>query len=109
MHAPVGERGRALSGGQRQRVALARALAAGRDVLVVHDPTTAIDSATESRIAAGVRELRRGRTTVLVTSSPALLAVADRVALIDGGRLSALAPHEDLVRRSADYRTAVLT
>lgn len=51
-------------------------------MLVVHDPTTAIDSATESRIAAGVRELRRGRTTVLVTSSPALLAVADRVALI---------------------------
>ena len=109
VHAPVGERGRALSGGQRQRVALARALAAGREVLVVHDPTTAIDAATESRIAAGVRRLRQGRTTVLVTSSPALLAVADRVALIDGGRLRALAPHEDLVRDSPDYRTAVLT
>ncbi|ATL32974.1 ABC transporter ATP-binding protein [Streptomyces formicae] len=108
LDAPVGERGRSLSGGQRQRVALARALAADRDVLVVHDPTTAIDAATESRIATGIRELRRGRTTVLVTSSPALLAVADRVALIDGGRLADEAPHEELVRRSSLYRTAVL-
>ncbi|MFE0175979.1 ABC transporter ATP-binding protein [Streptomyces sp. NPDC059002] len=106
--APVGERGRSLSGGQRQRVALARALAADRDVLVVHDPTTAIDAATESRIATGIREIRRGRTTLLVTSSPALLAVADRVALIDGGRLADEAPHEELVRRSSLYRTAVL-
>uniref|UniRef100_UPI000ABB1508 ATP-binding cassette domain-containing protein n=1 Tax=Streptomyces kanamyceticus TaxID=1967 RepID=UPI000ABB1508 len=108
LDAPVGERGRSLSGGQRQRVALARALAADRDVLVVHDPTTAIDAATESRIATGIRELRRGRTTILVTSSPALLAVADRVALIDGGRLADEAPHEELVRRSSLYRTAVL-
>ncbi|WP_327351699.1 ABC transporter ATP-binding protein [Streptomyces sp. NBC_01304] len=109
LDAPVGERGRALSGGQRQRVALARALAADRDVLVVHDPTTAIDAATESRIATGIREIRRGRTTVLVTSSPALLAVADRVALIDDGRLTDEASHEELVRRSSLYRTAVLS
>ncbi len=108
MAAPVGERGRSLSGGQRQRVALARALAADRDVLVVHDPTTAIDAATEARIASGIREVRRGRTTVLVTSSPALLAVADRVVLIDGGRLTDEARHEELVRRSPRYRTAVL-
>ncbi|NGO81086.1 ABC transporter ATP-binding protein [Streptomyces sp. YC504] len=108
MAAPVGERGRSLSGGQRQRVALARALAADREVLVVHDPTTAIDAATEARIASGIREVRRGRTTVLVTSSPALLAVADRVVLIDGGRLADEARHEELVQRSALYRTAVL-
>ncbi|MER7176247.1 ABC transporter ATP-binding protein [Streptomyces mesophilus] len=108
MAAPVGERGRCLSGGQRQRVALARALAADREVLVVHDPTTAIDAATEARIASGIREVRRGRTTVLVTSSPALLAVADRVVLIDGGRLAEEARHEELVQRSALYRTAVL-
>ncbi|MFI6346092.1 ABC transporter transmembrane domain-containing protein [Streptomyces sp. NPDC050560] len=107
--APVGERGRALSGGQRQRVALARALAADRDVLVLHDPTTAVDAATEARIAAGLRDLRRGRTTLLVTSSPALLAVADRVVLVDGGRLADSAPHPELVRRNARYRAAVLT
>ncbi|MFI7329010.1 ABC transporter ATP-binding protein [Streptomyces rubiginosohelvolus] len=105
----IGERGSSLSGGQRQRVALARALAADRGVLVVHDPTTAVDAATEARIAAGIRRARAGRTTVLVTSSPALLAATDRVVLVDGGTITAEAPHEDLVRDHPVYRTAVLT
>lgn len=105
----IGERGSSLSGGQRQRVALARALAADRSVLVVHDPTTAVDAATEARIATGIRRVRTGRTTVLVTSSPALLAATDRVVLIDGGTITAEAPHEDLVRDHPVYRTAVLT
>ncbi|MFJ9624582.1 ABC transporter ATP-binding protein [Streptomyces sp. NPDC101181] len=105
----IGERGSSLSGGQRQRVALARALAADRSVLVVHDPTTAVDAATEARIAAGIRRARTGRTTVLVTSSPALLAAADRVVLVDGGTITAEAPHEDLVRDHPVYRSAVLT
>ncbi|MGW8889076.1 ABC transporter ATP-binding protein [Streptomyces sp. NPDC055749] len=107
--AQVGERGRALSGGQRQRVALARALAADRPVLVVHDPTTAVDAATEARIATGIRTARTGRTTVLVTSSPALLAATDRVVLIDGGTITARATHEDLVRDNPVYRGTVLT
>nr|WP_202462605.1 ABC transporter ATP-binding protein [Streptomyces sp. SID8374] len=105
----IGERGSSLSGGQRQRVALARALAADRPVLVVHDPTTAVDAATEARIATGIRRARTGRTTVLVTSSPALLAATDRVVLIDGGTVTAEAPHEDLVRDHPVYRSAVLT
>ncbi|WP_419999306.1 ABC transporter ATP-binding protein [Streptomyces boninensis] len=105
----IGERGSALSGGQRQRVALARALAAERSVLVVHDPTTAVDAATEARIAAGIRRVRAGRTTVLVTSSPALLAATDRVVFIDGGTVAAEAVHEDLVRDHTNYRAAVLT
>ncbi len=105
----IGERGSSLSGGQRQRVALARALAADRSVLVVHDPTTAVDAATEARIATGIRRARTGRTTVLVTSSPALLAATDRVVLIDGGTITAEAPHEDLVRDHPVYRSAVLT
>ncbi|WP_424529407.1 ABC transporter ATP-binding protein [Sphaerisporangium viridialbum] len=104
----VSERGRSLSGGQHQRVALARALAADRPVLVVHDPTTAVDAVTEARIATGIREFRRGRTTILVTTSPALLAVTDRVALLHNGRVTDTAPHADLVRRHAAYRTAVL-
>ncbi|WP_328906551.1 ABC transporter ATP-binding protein/permease [Streptomyces sp. NBC_00234] len=107
--AQVGERGRSLSGGQRQRVALARALAADRHVLVVHDPTTAVDAATEARIATGIRTARTGRTTVLVTSSPALLAATDRVVLIDGGTITARATHQDLVRDNSVYRAAVLT
>ena len=104
----VGEAGRALSGGQRQRVALARALHAGRPVLVVHDPTTAVDVVTEARMAEGLRDYRAGRTTLLVTNSPALLAVADRVVFVDAGRVAAEGPHADLVRDEAAYRTAVL-
>ncbi|WBB61571.1 ABC transporter ATP-binding protein [Streptomyces sp. WMMC500] len=104
----VGEAGRALSGGQRQRVALARALHAGRPVLVVHDPTTAVDVVTEARIARGLRDHRAGMTTLLVTNSPALLAVADRVVFVDAGRVAAQGPHADLVRDEAAYRTAVL-
>ncbi|MEV7013151.1 ABC transporter ATP-binding protein [Streptosporangium sp. NPDC051022] len=104
----IAERGRSLSGGQRQRVALARALAADRPVLVVHDPTTAVDTVTEARIAAGIRELRRGRTTIMVTTSPALLTVADRVALLDGGRIVETGTHAALVRRNAAYRGTVL-
>ncbi|MFF7209731.1 ABC transporter ATP-binding protein [Streptomyces sp. NPDC008238] len=104
----VTEGGRSLSGGQRQRVALARALVADRSVLVVHDPTTAVDAVTEARIAGGLREHRRGRTTLLVTNSPALLSVADRVVLLDGGRVAADGLHGDLVHGDPTYRTAVL-
>ncbi|WP_422769156.1 ABC transporter ATP-binding protein [Plantactinospora sp. WMMC1484] len=102
------ERGQSLSGGQRQRVALARALAADAAVLVLHDPTTAVDAATEARIAAGLRELRQGRTTLLVTTSPALLAVTDRVLLLDEGVVRAEGVHPELVRRDAGYRASVL-
>lgn len=104
----VGEGGRSLSGGQRQRVLLARALRAGPPVLVVHDPTTAVDTVTEARIADGLRELRQGRTTIVVTNSPALLAVTDHVILLDAGRVGAEGTHADLVRTDATYRTAVL-
>ncbi|WP_327371692.1 ABC transporter ATP-binding protein [Streptomyces sp. NBC_01217] len=106
--AAVTARGRSLSGGQRQRVALARALAADAPVLVLHEPTTAVDAVTEVRIATGIKEVREGRTTVLVTNSPALLAVADRVVLLDGGRTAAAGGHEQLVHECAAYRTAVL-
>ncbi|MFJ8917722.1 ABC transporter ATP-binding protein [Amycolatopsis sp. NPDC102389] len=105
----VTERGRSLSGGQRQRVALARALAADAPVLVVHDPTTAVDTVTEAKIATGLARLRRGRTTILVTTSPALLAVADRVVVLDGGRITGEGGHAELVRDRADYRAAVLS
>lgn len=78
----VGEMGNRLSGGQRQRLALARALAADAPVLVLHDPTTAVDSVTEQVIASRLRELRSGRSTVLIASSPALLAICDRVVTV---------------------------
>jgi putative ABC transport system ATP-binding protein len=103
----LAERGRSLSGGQRQRVALARALASGAPVLVLHDPTTAVDAVTEARIAEGLRETRQGRTTIVVATSPALLAAADRVVFLDGGAAAAEGAHAELVRRP-DYRAAVL-
>ncbi|MGN9906760.1 ABC transporter ATP-binding protein [Phytohabitans sp. LJ34] len=104
----LGERAQSLSGGQRQRVALARALAADPPVLVLHDPTTAVDAVTEARIAAGIREVRAGRTTIVVTTSPALLAATDRVAVLDGGTVTALGHHADLVANDPSYRAAVL-
>ncbi|MFI6078137.1 ABC transporter ATP-binding protein [Actinoplanes sp. NPDC051343] len=100
---------RTLSGGQRQRVALARALASDAPVLVLHDPTTAVDTVTEARIASGLRDLRAGRTTVLVTTSPALLAVTDRVIVLGSGAVRAEGTHTDLIATDPAYRETVLS
>ncbi|WP_127499604.1 ABC transporter ATP-binding protein [Actinoplanes solisilvae] len=99
---------RTLSGGQRQRIALARALAADAPVLVLHDPTTAVDAVTEARIASRVRELRAGRTTILITTSPALLAVTDRVILLHEGAVRADGTHGELAAGDDTYRETVL-
>ena len=105
----VSEGGRSLSGGQRQRVALARALATMAPVLVLHDPTTAVDSVTEARIAAGISKTRAGRTTILVTTSPALLAVTSRVIFIEGGRVASQDSHSALLDTRPDYQELVVT
>lgn len=107
MRAQLTERGRSLSGGQRQRLALARSLLADPPVLVLDEPTSAVDAHTEVRIADGLRRLRRSRTTVVFTSSPLLLARADRVALVHGGEVVASGRHEALLREDARYRAAV--
>lgn len=103
--------GATFSGGQRQRIALARALAADPTILVLHDPTTAVDAVTELRIADGIRDLRHGpdstRSTVLITTSPALLSRADRVVLLVDGRVAAEGTHHDLAAHPA-YRDLVL-
>ena len=100
--------GRSLSGGQRQRVALARALAAPAPVLVLHEPTTALDAATEARVAAALRAVRAGRTTLLVTTSPALLAACEAVTVVRDGRAAAAGSHAALLASDAGYRDAVL-
>ncbi|MEV0947657.1 ABC transporter ATP-binding protein [Rhodococcus sp. NPDC049939] len=109
----VADRGSSLSGGQRQRVALARALVSRSPVMVLHDPTTAVDAVTEHAIARGIADLRhrdsaRGQTTILVTSSPALLSVTDRVVVLDGGMVIAEGVHAQLVKEDAHYRQAVV-
>ena len=103
----VAERGRSFSGGQRQRLVLARALALDPEVLVLVEPTSAVDAHTESRIAARLRRHRDGRTTVVTSTSPLLLDTADVVALLSAGRIVATGTHAELLRTSADYRRVV--
>ncbi|WP_043619452.1 ABC transporter ATP-binding protein [Nonomuraea candida] len=103
----VRDRGANLSGGQRQRLSLARALAADSDVLVLHDPTTAVDAVTEQLIARNLAALRRGRTTVVITAGPAFLDVADRVLVLDGGVVTAQDTHRNLLGADENYRLAV--
>ncbi|HEY5295729.1 MAG TPA: ABC transporter ATP-binding protein, partial [Gaiellaceae bacterium] len=107
LNSEVDERGRSFSGGQRQRLVLARALLSDAEVLVLIEPTSAVDAHTEARIAQRLREARAGRTTVIVTTSPLVLDQADRVALVDGGRVVAEGRHVDLLRTRPDYRWAV--
>ncbi|MEH0421110.1 ABC transporter ATP-binding protein [Streptomyces sp. B21-083] len=107
LDARITERGRSLSGGQRQRLALARSLITDPEVLVLDEPTSAVDSHTEARIADGVRELRAGRTTVVFTSSPLLLDHADRVVLVHDGEVAAVGVHRELVRTDTRYRAVV--
>ena len=101
------ERGRGLSGGQRQRVVLARVLAADAGILVLVEPTSAVDAHTEARIAERVAFHRRGRTTVVATVSPLWLHHADRVALLEGGRVAAVGGHDELLESNAAYRRLV--
>ena len=108
MDGDLEERGRALSGGQRQRVALARALLRDPEVLVLIEPTSAVDAHTEARIAERLVAHRAGRTTVLVTASPLLLDRADTVVLVEGGVVTATGRHHDLLRTNPAYRDVVL-
>ncbi len=104
---PVDTRARTLSGGQRQRVRLARALLAEPEVLILIDPTSAVDAHTEARIAERLREARAGRTTVVLTTSPLLLGHADAVAFLRDGRIVATGTHADLLEHRPGYRALV--
>ncbi|MFF9012066.1 ABC transporter transmembrane domain-containing protein [Streptomyces sp. NPDC014870] len=107
MRTRITERGRSLSGGQRQRLALARSLVTDPEVLVLDEPTSAVDSHTEARVAAGVRALREGRTTVVLASSPLLLDRADRVALVHEDEVVAVGTHRELLGTEPRYRAVV--
>ncbi|MFD7503647.1 ABC transporter transmembrane domain-containing protein [Streptomyces sp. NPDC059850] len=107
MGARITERGRSLSGGQRQRLALARSLVTDPEVLVLDEPTSAVDSHTEARIGEGLKRLRADRTTVVFTSSPLLLDQADRVVFVHDGVAAGVGSHRELLSTDPAYRAVV--
>ncbi|MCX3286146.1 ABC transporter ATP-binding protein [Streptomyces sp. NEAU-H22] len=100
----VGEHGLTLSGGQRQRVALARAILSDPRLLVLDDATSAVDAKVEHEIHEALKGVMEGRTTLLIAHRRSTLNLADRIAVLDGGRLADLGTHDELQRRSALYR-----
>ena len=96
----------ALSGGQRQRLVLGRSLHQQQPVLVLHDPTTAVDTATEAVIADGLRNFP-DKALVLITTSPTLLAICDRVVVGGAGGTPETGTHRELLAKSAGYREVV--
>jgi ABC-type multidrug transport system fused ATPase/permease subunit len=100
-------RGTSLSGGQAQRLRLARALLADPEILVLVEPTSAVDAHTEARIARTLRDYRAGRTTVVLTTSPLLLDAVDRVIYLRDGRMAGQGRHHELLAASADYADVV--
>jgi ATP-binding cassette subfamily B protein len=100
----VGEQGYTLSGGQRQRLALARAVLGHPRVLILDDPLSSVDVHTEAQIEAALRRVLQGATAILVAHRPSTLALADRVALLDGGRILAVGTHSELMHSQPLYR-----
>ncbi|MCS6558012.1 ABC transporter ATP-binding protein/permease [Curtobacterium flaccumfaciens] len=103
----VGEEGLSLSGGQRQRLALARAIAARPSVLVLDDPLSALDVDTEARVEAGLRRVLADTTSLIVAHRPSTVTLADRVALMENGVVTAVGTHHDLMATNEHYRYVI--
>ncbi len=105
----VGERGLTLSGGQRQRVAIARAILADPRILILDDATSSLDATTERRIRAGLNEAMRGRTTFVIGHRLSTISLADRIVLMEQGRITDTGTHDELLERSVLYRQLITT
>lgn len=103
----IGEEGLSLSGGQRQRLALARAIAARPRILVLDDPLSALDVATEELVEEALRREVAGITTLVVAHRPSTVALADRVAVLQDGRITGVGPHSELIATHAHYRQVI--
>lgn len=103
----IGEEGMSLSGGQRQRLALARAIAARPAVLLLDDPLSALDTRTEETVTGRLREVLKGTTTLIVAHRTSTVALADRVALLDDGKVVAVGTHGELMESSPRYRWVI--
>ena len=99
----VGERGATLSGGQRQRVSLARGVVRDPRILVLDDATSSVDAVVEAEIQQALRQVMAGRTTVIVAHRTSTLSIVDNVAFVEGGRVVAFGPHEELLRDVPRY------
>jgi ATP-binding cassette subfamily B multidrug efflux pump len=104
-NALVGERGAGLSGGQRQRVAIARAVAADPDVIILDDVTSSLDLATEKHIIEGLYREFRNRTAIIISQKIHTIREADRIAVMENGRITAIGSHESLMQTNETYRT----
>jgi ABC-type multidrug transport system fused ATPase/permease subunit len=100
----VGERGLTLSGGQRQRIAIARALLVDPRILILDDATASVDASTEARIKQALREVMQGRTTIIIAHRLSTIALAERIVVLDQGRIAADGDHEHLLAESPVYR-----
>ncbi|WP_343954418.1 ABC transporter ATP-binding protein, partial [Nonomuraea longicatena] len=107
LDAVVAEAGREFSGGQQQRLRLARALLTDPEVLILVEPTSAVDAHSEARIAERLAKARAGRTTLVVTTSPLVLDRTDQVVYVQDGRLHAQGTHRELLDTSPEYTATV--
>jgi ABC-type multidrug transport system fused ATPase/permease subunit len=100
----IGERGITLSGGQRQRIAIARALIIDPRILILDDATASVDATTEARIRMALREVMKNRTTIIIAHRLSTISLADELVVLDGGRIAARGPHDELIETSEVYR-----